>query len=149
MDIDGQLIFERFMLLSCAYLLALPIAWNRERHSRSAGLRTYPLVAIGACGFFIVGQSFLDDNDSNARLIQGLMGGLGFLGGGAILKTEGNVSGMATAASIWITGVIGMSVALMHFEIAVVLSALSFFTLRFGWEAKKAVGKADEVEQED
>ena len=145
MELDWALIGERLSLVLCAYLLALPIGWNRERHSRSAGLRTYPLVAIGACGFFIVGQSFLNDNDSNARLIQGLMGGLGFLGGGAILKTEDQVSGMATAASIWITGVIGMSVALLHFEVAIVLSAISFFTLRFGTRVKKAVGKADDA----
>ena len=145
MELDWYLVGERLLLVSCAYILALPIAFNRERHSRSAGLRTYPLVAIGACGFFIVGQSFLDDNDSNARLIQGLMGGLGFLGGGAILKTSDQVSGMATAASIWITGVIGMSVALLHFEVAIVLSVISFFTLRFGTTVKKAVGKADDA----
>ena len=146
MELDWSLIVERFFLLSFAYILALPIAWDRERHSRSAGIRTYPLVAIGACGFFIVGQSFLNDNDSNARLIQGLMGGLGFLGGGAILKQSDQVSGMATASAIWITGVIGMSVALRHFEVAVVLSVISFFTLRYGGKVKKAVGKSDVVE---
>ena len=145
MDLDWNLILERLFLVTCAYVLALPIGWNRERHSRSAGLRTYPLVAIGACGFFIVGQSFLDDNDSNARLIQGLMGGLGFLGGGAILKTSDQVSGMATAASIWITGVIGMSVALRHFEVAIVLSVISFFTLRLGAEVKKVVSHSDDI----
>ena len=144
MELDWSLIAERFGLLACAYILALPIAYNRERHSRSAGLRTYPLVAIGSCAFFIVGQSFLNDTDSNARLIQGLMGGLGFLGGGAILKHDDQVSGMATASAIWITGVLGMSVALLHFEVAIALSVISFITLRFGGKVKEAVHEMDE-----
>ena len=137
MNFDLPLILDRCLHLSIAYILAFPIGWDRESRSQSAGLRTYPLVAIGACSFLIVGESFLNDNESNARLIQGLMGGLGFLGGGAILKKGDEVSGMASAAAIWITGCIGMSVALKHYEIAVVLSLFSFLTLRYGSKKKE------------
>lgn len=126
MDIEWHTILDRFLHIGIAFALAVPIGWDRELRSRSAGLRTYPLVAIGACSFLIVGDSFLGDDESNSRLMQGLMGGLGFLGGGAILKRNEEISGMATAAAIWITGSIGMSVALKHYEVAVILSLFHF-----------------------
>jgi putative Mg2+ transporter-C (MgtC) family protein len=57
--------------------------------------------------------------------------GIGFIGGGAILKDRGNVQGIATAASIWNTGAIGAAVAYGRYEIALVLSVINFATLRF------------------
>lgn len=144
--LDIQLMLSNLGLLCLAYVLALPSAWERERKSRSAGLRTFPLVSIGACGFLLVGDSFLADQAENARLMQGLLGGLGFLGGGAILKSNGGVVGMATAASIWNTGAIGMAVAYRRYEIAVLLSLINFLSLRLGSRMKKAV---DLNEKED
>jgi putative Mg2+ transporter-C (MgtC) family protein len=63
-------------------------------------------------------------------VLQGLVAGIGFIGGGAILKAEGNVHGTATAASIWNTGVLGAAVAEDRFWLALVLALLNFFTLR-------------------
>jgi putative Mg2+ transporter-C (MgtC) family protein len=68
--------------------------------------------------------------DPEARIIQGLMTGIGFIGGGAILKEGANVRGTATAASIWMTGALGAAVAYSELEIAVLLSALNFLALR-------------------
>lgn len=56
---------------------------------------------------------------------------MGFIGGGAILKHRGKVQGTATAASLWATGAIGLAVASQRIEIALVISAMTFFTLRF------------------
>jgi len=61
----------------------------------------------------------------------GLMTGMGFIGGGAILKHGGKVQGTATAASLWATGAIGLAVASHRFEIALLVSATTFLTLRF------------------
>ena len=69
-----------------------------------------------------------------------MIGGLGFLGGGAILKTKGTVRGMVTAASVWSAGAIGMAAAHSQWEVVTVLSALNFFTLRYGGKVKRAVG---------
>ena len=63
-------------------------------------------------------------------MIQGLIGGIGFIGGGAILKEGTNVRGLATAASIWATGAIGAAVAFEREEIALVLSLIMFASLR-------------------
>jgi putative Mg2+ transporter-C (MgtC) family protein len=68
--------------------------------------------------------------ETQARLIQGLIGGIGFIGGGAILKEGTNVRGLATAASIWATGAIGAAVAFEREEIAIVLSLIMFVSLR-------------------
>jgi putative Mg2+ transporter-C (MgtC) family protein len=62
--------------------------------------------------------------------LQGLITGIGFVGGGAILKEGATVRGTATAASVWNAGVIGASVAMSHYEIAILLSLLNLFTLR-------------------
>lgn len=130
-DIDLQTAWYNLVLLAIAFLLALPVAMNREQQARSAGLRTIPLVAIAACGYMLVGTSVFSDAGAEARILEGLITGIGFIGGGAILKSKGSVSGTATAASIWNTGAIGVAVAYGRFEIAVLLSAINFITLRF------------------
>jgi len=78
--------------LLIAFIIALPIGWNRELESRSMGLRTFPLVALASCGYMLLGSSFIGDDspDAIARLLTGLMTGIGFIGGGAILKDGGS-----------------------------------------------------------
>ncbi|HAO41806.1 MAG TPA: transporter, partial [Afipia sp.] len=83
--------------LTIAYVLALPIGWNREKEERSAGLRTFPLVALATCGIVQATEHILAGHpEGTARIIEGLMTGMGFIGGGAILKTENTVRGTAT-----------------------------------------------------
>lgn len=133
MDIGMSLeeAWVEFVQLLIAWVLTLPVAWDRERESRSAGLRTFPLVAVAACGYTLVGISVLDTTDAEARVLQGLITGIGFIGGGAILKSRGSVMGTATAASIWNTGLIGVAVAFKRYEIAAVASLINFVTLRY------------------
>jgi len=120
--------------LVLAYLLALPVGWYRESEAHSVGVRTFPLVAMASCGYVLVAVPLGHvDPTAQSRVIQGLVAGIGFIGGGAILKAEGsgaNVRGTATAASIWNTGVIGAAVAQNRFLLALVLSALNLFALR-------------------
>ncbi|MFI2812979.1 MULTISPECIES: MgtC/SapB family protein [Microbulbifer] len=141
LDIDWQLVLHHVVDMACAYVLALPIGWDREKRERSAGLRTFPLVAVAACGYTLVGFAVLDSTGAEGRVIEGIITGMGFIGGGAILKSvsegEGRVQGTATAASLWATGAIGLSVALGRMEIAIVISALTFTTLRVVTSAKE------------
>jgi putative Mg2+ transporter-C (MgtC) family protein len=116
--------------LAIAYLLAFVIGWNREREDRSAGLRTFPLVAVAACGF-IQGTEHLtrDHPEAAARITEGVITGIGFIGGGAILKGGGEVQGTATAASLWATGAIGISVGLAAYDVALVVALFTVVTL--------------------
>lgn len=117
--------------LVVAYLLAIPIGWDREKSARSAGLRTFPLVATGACAFMLIGLGVLEGSEPRARIMYGIVAGIGFIGGGAIIKQGPSVSGTATAASIWNTGAMGIAVAWNQYGIALVFSALNFLTLRY------------------
>lgn len=117
--------------ITAAYLLALPIGWDREKEERSAGLRTFPIVAVAACGFTMLGASISGATpDSHSRVLQGLITGIGFIGGGAILREKGGVTGMATAASVWNVGIAGAAVGLGLYHIAVMLALINYLTLR-------------------
>jgi putative Mg2+ transporter-C (MgtC) family protein len=115
--------------LLVAYALTIPIGWERELEHHSVGIRTFPLVAVASCGYLL---AVINPNDpaATSRVVQGLTAGIGFVGGGAIVRDGPNVRGTATAASIWITGAIGAAVALDHWQTAVMLAVLSLFTLR-------------------
>lgn len=120
--------------LLVAYGLALPVGWYREQEAHSIGVRTFPLVAVASCGYVLVAVPVgHTDITAQSRVIQGLVAGIGFIGGGAILKAEGtksNVHGTATAASIWNFGVVGAAVAQNRWLMAVLLASLNLFALR-------------------
>lgn len=79
----------------------------------------------------LVGIQVLSSTDAESRVLYGIMTGMGFLGGGAIINSKGSVTGTATAASLWMTGAIGVAVAFHRYEIARVLALLNFVTLRY------------------
>ncbi len=125
--------------LAVAYALALLVGWDREREDRSAGIRTFPLVAIASCGFVLVAIAVLGRQSmGQARIMEGLITGVGFIGGGAILKQGGKASGTATAASLWATGALGAAVGYGLYDIAIVLSLTTFLTLRCARPMKQA-----------
>ncbi|MDO5758657.1 MAG: MgtC/SapB family protein [Rhodobacterales bacterium] len=100
------------------------LGYERELKSRSAGVRTHMLVAVGAA-LFVIGplQSGVPLSDMS-RILQGIVQGIGFLGAGAIVirATERKVEGLTTAANIWATAGIGM-IAGLGLEATAVLSA--------------------------
>jgi putative Mg2+ transporter-C (MgtC) family protein len=116
--------------LAIAYALAFPIGWNREQEDRSAGLRTFPLVAVAACGFIQAAEGMLQGSpEGTARIVEGVITGIGFIGGGAILKGGGEVHGTATAAALWATGAIGVAVGLANYDVALVICLFTTATL--------------------
>ncbi len=138
-------IVPHVIALAIAYVLALPIGWDRERGERSAGLRTFPLVAIASCGFIQAAETILQgEPEATARVIEGLITGMGFIGGGAILRLKDSVRGTATAASLWATGAIGTAVGLGAYDIAVVLSVVTVITLKAMAPLKREPGDQNE-----
>lgn len=145
---DSFELLPHVVALAVAYVLAVPIGWNRERQARSAGLRTFPLVAVASCGFIQATETMLATSpEAMARIMEGLMTGMGFIGGGAILRHHSTVRGTATAASLWVTGAIGAAVGLGSYDVAVVLAALTIMTL-WAMEPLKRLGHLDEKAQE-
>ena len=124
-----QDIWQNFRHVVIAYALTALIGWDREREAHSAGVRTFPIVGMASCGYLLL-LGNQPDAAAQSRLLQGLITGIGFIGGGAILKEGNTVKGTATAASVWNAGVIGAAVAMNHYGIAVTLALLNLFTLR-------------------
>lgn len=134
-------ILSHILDLAVAFVLALPIGWDQEKEARSAGIRTFPLVAVASCGLVLVAIRVLGEHSqSQARILQGLITGIGFIGGGAILKDGRTVRGTATAASIWNTGVVGAAVGFGLYDIALVLSVINFMILRLLLPLKDELG---------
>ena len=121
--------WKSFAQIGVTYLLTLAIGSEQEQEGLAVGLRTFPLVGIASCGFVLMLGAGAHSDDQS-RVIQGLITGIGFVGGGAILRDGATVKGTATAASIWNAGVIGCSVALERYELAILLAVLNLFTLR-------------------
>ena len=128
-------------ILVAAFLGAI-IGYEREIRAKGAGVRTHVLVAMGSALFMIVSQFGFDGaaRFDAARVAAGVVGGLGFLGGGIIMKTKNHVSGLTTAAGVWVTGSIGLAVGcglyalscICVFLALVSLEALNFYTFKNG-----------------
>jgi putative Mg2+ transporter-C (MgtC) family protein len=125
--------------LAFAHVLALPIGWDRERNERSAGLRTFPLVAVASCGFVQATEGIAAHSpEAQARIIDGLITGIGFIGGGA-------VQGTATAAGLWATGAVGAAVGLGSSDVAIVVTLFTSFTFRVLSSVKQQETPGDDI----
>ena len=99
--------FESFLINTLAALaMGLAIGLERQWRQHSAGLRTNALVALGAA-LFVSLSRMMDDTNSPTRIASYVVSGLGFLGGGVILRDGLTVKGLNTAATIWCTGAVG------------------------------------------
>jgi putative Mg2+ transporter-C (MgtC) family protein len=130
-----------------AYLLALPIGWQRERSTRGLGLRTFPLVAIASCGYMLLAVEVSQgDPNAQSRMLAGLVTGIGFIGGGAILKRTSaeEVHGTSTAAGVWGTGAIGAAMAYGRWDLAIVVSVVTFATFRLLGDVKHRIDERHE-----
>lgn len=122
--------------------LAAIIGWERETANRSAGLRTHMLVALGSA-LFTVSSLEASGNEASdvTRVIQGVATGVGFIGGGAILKleSENRITGLTTAGTVWLAAAIGVVAGLGKLGAAVVGILMAWIILvvleRFKWKA--------------
>lgn len=141
--------FPRILLsLAIAFVLGLPIGWERGNPARP-GLRTYPLLAMGACAYLEIGQfAFHNNADAQARVFQGLVSGIGFIGAGAIIKGRVKVHGIATAVSLWVTVAIGIAASYQLFALGIVLSGTTLLVLLLLDPKRLHPEQADTVDHE-
>jgi putative Mg2+ transporter-C (MgtC) family protein len=132
LSIDLHVLGVVALKLSIAWALSIPVGWWREKEVHAVGIRTFPVVAMASCGYLLMLHDITgsDGLAANSRVLQGLVAGIGFVGGGAIVRDGMSVHGTAAAASIWNTGAIGAAVAMDKYEIAIVLAVLNLITLR-------------------
>jgi putative Mg2+ transporter-C (MgtC) family protein len=115
--------------LGIAAVLGGALGYERELRGKDAGLRTHMLICVGAALFVAIPQQAGFEGDPLSRVIQGIVAGIGFLGGGAILKLEGErrIEGLTTASGIWLTCAIGISAGLGRELSALVGTAIALF----------------------
>jgi putative Mg2+ transporter-C (MgtC) family protein len=131
--------------LSCALVAGGAIGWERQLREKPAGLRTNMLVALGAAVMVLAGlqlahagaASGTDSAADASRIIQGIVGGIGFLGAGTILQSRHSVHGLTTASALWLSAALGIASGLGLYAlallalIAVVLGLLVLAALGF------------------
>jgi putative Mg2+ transporter-C (MgtC) family protein len=122
---------EWVVRLFVAGLLAGVIGWERAHGGHQAGLRTHILVGLGSALFTLV-PVVQGATPDYSNIVKGVAAGIGFLGGGAILKDvqRQSVEGLTTAASIWLTAAVGMAAAAGMHLIATAAALLGLFVLR-------------------
>jgi putative Mg2+ transporter-C (MgtC) family protein len=105
------------------------LGFQREVVGRAAGLRTHMLVALGSAFFIVLPVQAGMDLTDLSRVLQGLTTGIGFLGAGTILKREGQIEGLTTAASLWLTAAVGIAAGMGREMSAVLGTVLAFLIL--------------------
>ena len=111
--VDGLL--EPAVRLTAAVVAGGVVGLNRDLYGKPTGVRAHALVALGAALFVMAATDLgIADSDSTAvsRVIQGVVGGIGFLGAGVILRGGQRIFHVATAASIWVTAALGIACGL-------------------------------------
>ncbi len=104
------LVLEDLLKLFLALLLGGIIGFEREIHAKAAGLRTITLITVGATLFAMLSSRFSSGDPS--RIASNIVVGVGFLGAGAIMYSEGRIHGLTTASSIWASAAIGLGIGL-------------------------------------
>lgn len=123
--------------LLLAVLLGGLAGFERELKGRAAGIRTYMMVSLGAAGFALIGMEMLDylleHSEQSAghatRIISAVVGGVGFLGAGAIIQAGGQVRGLTTAAGMWVIASVGAAAGAGLVGISVTIGVLTLLVL--------------------
>jgi putative Mg2+ transporter-C (MgtC) family protein len=128
---DLSAIVRMLVRLSLAALMGGLLGYERSRSGKSAGLRTHMLVAVGAALFVLIPQSAGMPLADMSRVIQGIVAGIGFIGGGTILKQseKQQVHGLTTAAGLWLTAALGIAAGMGREASAILGTVLAFFIL--------------------
>ena len=117
-----------------AAFLGAIIGIEREIKNIAAGFRTHIIVSVGACLIMLIGIDGIgefspDKARDTARIAGQVVSGIGFLGAGTILQKRDKVSGLTTAATLWLSAAIGLAVGIGYYEGAIIATAICLITL--------------------
>ncbi len=132
--------------LGAATLIGCLLGLDRELRDKPAGMRTHGLVCLGSALLTLASLEITFtgerlDGDAALRAVQGLMAGIGFLGGGVILRDSSrtSVQGLTTAASIWVTACLGIACGMGLWLTTLTAVGLTLLVLTFGIRIEKAI----------
>src|SRR5687768_17279117 len=134
---------EMIVRLLIAVLIGMIIGAEREYRNKDAGLRTVTLISIGSCLFTLMSISIA--SDTHDRIASNIVTGIGFLGGGVIFKSESGVKGLTTAATIWMTAALGMTVGTGNMQVAFLGTAVVLMVLLSFTYVEKLIDRKNQV----
>lgn len=141
-------VIQMTVRLTVAAFLGGVLGYERERSGKAAGLRTHMLVALGAALFVLIPLNAGMPVSELSRVIQGIVTGIGFIGGGAILKQvdQNEIKGLTTAAGLWLTAAVGTAAGMGREASAILGTFLALVILSSahrisGWLVKDENGK--------
>jgi len=127
---------DMLLRLTLAAVMGAVVGWERERLDKPAGLRTHMMVSLGAATFtlatlqlFLMVEGEPQGRSDPVRLVEGIVGGIGFLGAGQIIQSRGSVQGVTTAAGIWVVGAVGIACGIGHYALAAMTVGLAVIIL--------------------
>ncbi len=115
--------------LCLALALAGVIGYEREKYSKPAGLRTHMILSIGCTILTVLSFDVFPVPTDNSRIAAAIITGIGFIGAGTVLQTRERIVGLTTAASIWLTAAVSLSVGTGNYVIAVAGTLLGYLVL--------------------
>ena len=128
-------VLQDLLAMTVSTVLGTMVGWERQLGRKPAGLRTHTLVCLGSTMFVLVTRHAVKDIGGPSldptRIIHGVITGVGFLGAGSIMRTEGYVHGLTTAASVWMVAAIGVAVGVHAYWLAVIGTVLALIILEF------------------
>ncbi|MFH1732201.1 MAG: MgtC/SapB family protein [Planctomycetota bacterium] len=128
---EWEFVLAAFFRLLLAAVFGGVVGWEREFHEKGAGLRTHMLICVAACLFALVTaelrKTFPDAQVM--RVVQGLLIGIGFLGGGVIFTRGGSVHGLTTAAGLWALTGVGLTVGFGYYFLGALGTAFAFIII--------------------
>lgn len=122
---------QMFLRVIIATILGAFVGYERERAGKAAGLRTHGMVGFGAALFAIVSNYGFEGGDPG-RVAAQIVTGIGFIGAGVILHRRGNIKGLTTAATLWVTAAIGLAVGVGMVWLSATATGFIFVFLHFG-----------------
>ena len=143
---DFDQFHEILMRLGAAMLLGGSIGVNRDLHHKPAGLRVLAIVSVGSAlvtmlMLTVANQQKNVTYDGLSRVVQGILQGIGFLGAGVIMRAKGRneIHGMTTAASVWLTAILGVACGLGQWQMSLAAFLVSVFILTIGRRIEKLI----------
>jgi putative Mg2+ transporter-C (MgtC) family protein len=121
---------DMLVRLAIAGVIGGFIGYERRLHHKAIGVAGMMLVAIGSASYMLLAKHLsLSDPASLSRALQGLLQGIGFLGGAVIFKTGSDVRGIKTAAAIWITGAVGLAIGTWFWWLGIIVGCATMLIL--------------------
>ncbi len=131
-----------FLQITLATLLGMVLGLERSIAGKTAGMRTYALVAMGACLFITGATAYMQEFPTLAsldplRITSGVITGVGFIGAGLIIFRDATLRGLTTAAGLWVAAGIGITVAYQLYALAVFTTVLTLFVFTVLWAVEE------------